>query len=250
VDSSYLAFKAHQVLGPRAVAVTAESASMSSRQRRMAAEVLRRIGIAHRTIHSKELDLPEYRANSPNRCFVCRDELFAGMREVAAEFGCAVVVDGLNADDVNDFRPGRRAAAKHGIRSPLLEVGLGKEEIRELSRRAGLPTADEPASACLASRLPYGVPITEEKLRTVDRGEEALREMGFRVFRARHHEDLVRLEFGPEDLAKALNLETARRLTALFKGLGYRYVTLDLEGYRTGSANEALSPGERSAFEG
>lgn len=249
VDSSYLAYKAHQVLGARAVAATAESPSVSSRQRRMAAEVLRRVGITHRTIQSKELDLPEYCANTPHRCFVCRDELFARIRAVAEECGCATVVDGLNADDIADFRPGRKAAEKHGVRSPLLEVGLRKEEIRELSRRAGLPTADEPASACLASRLPYGVAITEEKLRRVDRGEEALQEMGFRVFRARHHEDLVRLEFGPDDLPKALNLETARRLTALFKSLGYRYVTLDLEGYRTGSANEALSPEERSPFE-
>ena len=150
------------------------------------------------------------------------------------------MLDGLNADDLGDYRPGRKAAAEHGVRSPLMEADLNKEEIRQLSRQAGLPTADQPASACLASRFPYGVRITEEKLRMVDRGEDALRAMGFRVFRVRHHEDLVRLEFGPEDLRKALNVETAAALTALFKDLGYKFVTLDLQGYRTGSLNEVL----------
>lgn len=249
VDSSYLAYKAHQVLGSRAVAVTGESPSVPSRQRRMAARVLSRIGIAHRTIDSKELDIPEYRANSPKRCFVCRDELFAKLRTVARECGSSVILDGLNADDLSDFRPGRKAAEKHRIRSPLSEVGLRKEEIRELSRRAGLPSADEPASACLASRFPYGVPITEEKLKIVDRGEEALSAMGFRLFRVRHHEHLVRLEFGPDDLPKALNPEIAGRLAALFKSLGYKYVTLDLEGYRTGSGNEVLPTGETGPFD-
>ena len=240
VDSSYLAYKAHQVLGDGAIAVTGESASVPSQQRKMAARIVDQIGIRHTIIDSQELERPEYAANNSDRCFYCKDELFAKLQAVAAECGSATVLDGLNADDLGDFRPGRKAGEKHGIRSPLMEAGLGKSEIRELSRRAGLPTADEPASACLASRFPYGVAITEEKLRIVDQGEEALREMGFRVFRVRHHEHLARLEFGPDDLKKALNPEVAARLAVLFKGLGYKYVTLDLEGYRTGSANEVL----------
>ncbi len=248
VDSSYLAFKARQVLGSQAVAVTAESASVPSHQRRMAARVVSQIGIEHKVVYSRELERAEYSANPPNRCYFCKDELFARLQEIAEQNGSAVILDGLNADDVGDFRPGRIAAEEHQVRSPLLEAGLNKEEIRTLSRRAGLPTADIPASACLASRFPYGVAITEEKLRIVDRGEEALRELGFRVFRVRHHGHLVRLEFAPDELEKALSLEVAARLTTLFKGLGYRYVTIDLEGYRTGSANEVLTPTETSQF--
>ncbi len=241
VDSSYLAYKAHQVLGAEAIAVTAESASVPSQQRRMAARIVSQTGVRHKIIYSRELDRPEYSANPVNRCYYCKDELFAKLRDVAEECGAVAVLDGLNADDLSDFRPGRKAGEEHQVRSPLLEAGLTKNDIRELSRRAGLPTADLPASACLASRFPYGVEITEEKLRTVDQGEEALREMGFEVFRVRHHEHLVRLEFGLEDLKKALNPKTASRLAAEFKSLGYKYVTLDLEGYRTGSANEVLS---------
>ena len=162
------------------------------------------------------------------------------LASIARERRFAFVVDGLNADDLGDFRPGRKAAAEQGVRSPLVEAGLHKEEIRVLSRQAGLPTADQQASACLSSRFPYGTRITEEKLRIVDQGEEALRQMGFRSFRVRHHEEIVRLEFGPEDLLRALNLEMARRLATVFKGLGYKFVTIDLEGYRTGSLNEVL----------
>lgn len=159
-----------------------------------------------------------------------------------------MLLDGLNTDDLADYRPGRRAAEKHRVRSPLLEVGLGKSEIRVLSRLHGLPTSDEPSSACLASRIPYGVPITEEALRIVDRGEEALRAMGFRVFRVRHHEHLARLEFGPEELKRALDPAMAASLAAEFKGLGYKYVTLDLQGYRTGSGNEVLSERDLGRF--
>jgi uncharacterized protein len=248
VDSSYLAYKAHQVLGSQALAVTAESPSVSSWQRSMASQVVHQIGIARKIVHSRELERAEYRSNPANRCYYCKDELFTKLQAIAAEFGSATVLDGLNADDLGDFRPGRKAGQEHRIRSPLLEVGLNKDEIRELSRRAGLATADQPASACLSSRFPYGVQITEEKLRIVDRGEEALREMGFRIFRVRHHEHLARLEFGPDDMKKALNPEIAAHLAALFKGLGYKYVTLDLEGYRVGSANEVLSADETHAF--
>lgn len=248
VDSSYLAYKAHKVLHERALAVTAESASVSSHQRKMAAEVVSQIGIAHRIIYSRELDFAGYSDNPYDRCYYCKNELFTRLNEIAKEFGNAVILDGLNTEDLSDFRPGRKAGEEHRIRSPLMEAGLDKSEIRELSRRAGLSTADQPASACLASRIPYGTKITEEKLRTVDEGEEALREMGFRVFRVRHHEQLARLEFGEEDLRKALNSEMAARLVGVFKKLGFKYVTLDLEGYRTGSANEVLTEKETEKF--
>jgi uncharacterized protein len=240
VDSAFLAYQAHRILGDRALAVTAESASVPSSQRAMAERLAREFKFPHETVMTREIERPEYRDNPPDRCFYCKDTLFDLLLEFASRRGFTSVLDGLNADDLGDYRPGRQAAEKHGIRSPLMEAGLTKEEIRELSRRAGLPTADQPASACLASRFPYGVKITEEKLRIVDRGEESLRGMGFRVFRVRHHENLVRLEFGSEDLPKALNPAMAAELTRLFKALGYKFVTLDLEGYRTGSLNEVL----------
>jgi uncharacterized protein len=240
VDSSYLAYKAQAVLGDRALAVTGDSPSVPSSQREMALRLAREFGLRHEVVPSGEIDRPEYRENPPERCYFCKDTLFDVLVPLARERGFATVVDGLNAEDLGDYRPGRKAAEKHGVRSPLMEAGLNKDEIRQLSRKAGLPTADKPASACLASRFPYGVPITEEKLRLVDRGEEALREMGFTIFRVRHHDTLVRLELGREDLLRALNPATAARLKELFKGLGYKYVTLDLEGYRSGSLNEVL----------
>jgi len=240
VDSAFLAYQAHRVLGDRALAVTAESASVPSSQRAMAERLAREFQFPHETVTTREIERPEYRENPPDRCFYCKDTLFGLLLELAATRGYSTVIDGLNTDDLGDYRPGRQAAEKHGVRSPLMEAGLNKEEIRELSRRAGLPTADQPASACLASRFPYGVKITEEKLRLVDRGEESLRGMGFRIFRVRHHDELVRLEFGPDDLRKALHPGMAAELTRLFKGLGYKFVTLDLEGYRTGSLNEVL----------
>ncbi len=240
VDSSYLAWKAHQVLGNDALAVTADSPSVPSHQRRTALQVAAQFGFPHELIHTDEVDNPDYRENPPNRCYYCKDELFTRLSSMAEERGFAFVLDGLNAEDLGDYRPGRKAADEHRVRSPLVEAGLAKEEIRELSRCAGLPTAEQPASACLASRFPYGIKITDVKLRLVDRGEEALREMGFRVFRVRHHDEMVRLELGREDLARALNAEMAAKLAGVFKGLGYKYVTLDLEGYRSGSANEVL----------
>ena len=248
VDSSYLAWKAHGILGGRMLAVTAESASTPSRQRRLVARVIGDFGIPHRVFRSGEIGLAEYRANDADRCFYCKDEICSKLWKVAADAGFAAVLDGFNADDLDDYRPGRKAALKHGVRSPLMEAGLAKNDIRELSRRAGLPTADEPASACLATRLPYGVEITAEKLQLVDRCEEFLREMGFRVFRVRHHETLARIELGPDDLRRALNPETAAALSAAFKNFGYRFVTLDLEGYRMGSANEVLSDLEKQKF--
>jgi len=240
VDSSYLAYKAHAVLGDRALAVTADSPSVPSGQLDMARRLAREFGFRHEIISTREVEREEYRQNPPDRCFFCKDTLFARLAALATQRKFATVLDGLNAEDLGDYRPGRRAAAEHGVRSPLMEAGLNKEEIRQLSRKAGLPTADQPASACLASRFPYGVRITEERLRTVDQGEKALRAMGFRIFRVRHHEDLVRLEFGPEDLPKAMQMGVAAELTRVFKELGYKFVTLDLQGYRTGSLNEVL----------
>lgn len=249
VDSSYLAYKAHQVLGAQAIAVTAESASLSTHQRNLAETMVRWIGISHRIIHSEEVQRDEYSANTSDRCYYCKNEVYSKLQALARECGTGTILDGLNVDDLGDFRPGRKAAAQHQVRSPLLEVGMTKADIRELSRRAQLPTAQEPASACLASRFPYGIRITEEKLKLVDQGEEALRSMGFRIFRLRHHESLARLEFGPEDMQRALNPEMAARLASAFKNLGYKYVTLDLEGYRMGSANEVLSAREKEKFE-
>jgi len=240
VDSSFLAWQAHRVLGPRALAVTAESASVPSQQRRMALELAAAYGFAHEIVTSRELERPEYRANPTNRCYFCKDELYRILVELAAARGFRTVVDGLNADDLGDFRPGRKAASEQGVRSPLMEAGLSKAEIRELSRRAGLPTAEQPASACLSSRFPYGMAITAEKLRIVDEGEERLRTLGFRVFRVRHHGDIVRLELGRDELPRALDPAMARQLAACFRSLGFRYVTLDLEGYRSGSLNEGL----------
>jgi pyridinium-3,5-biscarboxylic acid mononucleotide sulfurtransferase len=241
VDSSYLAYKAHRTLGDRALVVMGLSPSVPSHQRTMADAVAEVCGFSPLVVETGEVDRTDYSANPPNRCYFCKDELFNTLAVIARERGGLQIVDGLNADDVGDYRPGTQAGREHGVRSPLLEVGLTKNDIRALSREAGLPTADQPASACLASRFPYGVRITPDKLRLVDAGEEALRRLGFRVFRVRHHEETVRLEFGEEDFPRALNSDMAIRLVRLFKGLGYRYVTLDLEGYRTGSLNEVLT---------
>jgi len=240
VDSSYLAYKAHAVLGSGALAVTSQSNSMPAAQMEMAVGIARQFNFAHEIIQTRETELSEYQANTPNRCYICKKVLYRRLVSLAREKGFNAVLDGLNVDDLNDYRPGRQAGEEHQILSPLMRVGLSKEGIRELSRRAGLPTADLPASVCLASRFPYGVRITDEKLKIVDRGEDALRKLGFRVFRVRHHDSLVRLEFGREELSKGLNMEMAERLTALFIGLGYKYVTVDLQGSRTGSLNEVL----------
>jgi uncharacterized protein len=239
VDSAYLAYVANRALGDRALAVTADSPSYSDRHRRLAKEIARRFALRHQIILTHEIDRPEYRANPANRCYYCKHELYTHLAQIAAERQ-AVVVDGNNADDRGDYRPGRQAAHEFGVRSPLDEVDLGKDEIRELSRRAGLPTWDEPASACLSSRIPYHSEVTVEKLRTIERAEEAIRDMGFRVCRVRHHDELARVEIAPDEMARALDPEIGRALVRALKALGYRYVTLDLQGYRTGSLNEGL----------
>jgi len=246
VDSAYLAVVAQQALGERALAVTGESPSYPEHQRRMALEVVEKFRLAHRFVRTEEIENPEYLKNHPDRCFHCKSELYTRLRAVCAEGGFRFILDGANADDRMDFRPGRRAAKLMGVRSPLDEAELTKAEIRLLSEKRTLPTASEPASACLASRVPYESPITIQKLDQVERGEEALRRLGFRHMRVRHHDSLARLEFAPEELSRALAPEMRTLLVAEIKKLGYRFVTIDLEGYRTGSLNEVLEWPSRS----
>jgi pyridinium-3,5-biscarboxylic acid mononucleotide sulfurtransferase len=239
VDSAYLAYVASQTLGDRAVAVTADSPSYPERHRQLAIQIARDFGLRHEIIHTDELERPEYRANPANRCYYCKHELYTHLARLAGERH-AVVVDGNNADDRGDYRPGRQAAREFGVRSPLDDVDLTKDEIRELSRRAGLPTWDEPASACLSSRIPYHSEVTDEKLRAIERAEEALRALGFRVFRVRHHGDLARIEIARSEMPRALEPDTAAAVVRALKDVGYKYVSLDLQGYRMGSLNEAL----------
>ena len=239
VDSAYLAYIAGQMLGDRALAVTADSASYPERHRRLAVQIARQFGLRHEIIHTSELERPEYRANPANRCYYCKHELYTHLTRLAADRR-AVVVDGNNADDRGDYRPGRQAAREFGVRSPLDEANLGKVEIRELSRLAGLPAWDEPASACLSSRIPYHAEVTDEKLRMIERAEEALRALGFRVCRVRHHDELARIEIGRDEMARALEPEVGAAMVRELKAIGYRWVSLDLQGYRTGSLNEGL----------
>jgi uncharacterized protein len=239
-DSAYLAWAAKQALGDNAIAITADSASIPASHKRDAEAFVQQFGIRHEYVETHEFDNPEYIKNDLNRCFHCKDELFTVLERIGRERGYAHIVYGVNQDDLGDYRPGQRAAKLHEVKAPLVDVGLTKAEIRELSRRAGLPTWDRPASACLSSRIPYGTPVTIENIRTVEIGEEEVKALGFRQFRTRFHGELVRIEIAPEELPKALNLEVAGRLTGIFKQLGYKYVTLDLEGYRQGSLNEVL----------
>jgi uncharacterized protein len=240
VDSAYLAHVATSALGPKALAITANSSSYPEHHRAMALRLASEFGLAHEFIATDEMARPEYRANPENRCYYCKHELFSRLTEIAAARGFRVVVDGSNADDRGDYRPGRQAAREFGVRSPLDEIGLTKAEIRELSRRAGLPTWDEPASACLSSRIPYHSEVTPEKLRTIERAEDALRALGFRVCRVRHHDTLARVEIGRDEMARALEPEMRAAIARELRTAGYRYVTLDLDGYRTGSLNETI----------
>ena len=239
-DSAYLAWAAHHVLGDNAIAITADSASIPESHKRDAEALALQCGFRHEYIPTFEFDNPDYARNDANRCFHCKDELFTRLEEVGRQRGFAHIVYGVNQDDLGDYRPGQNAARIHQVRAPLMEAGLRKAEIRELSRRAGLPTWDRPASACLASRVPYGTPVTIETVKTVERGEEAVKTLGFRQFRVRYHGELVRLEFAKEEMEKVLTVGMAARLTAIFKPLGFHYVTIDLEGYRQGSMNEVL----------
>jgi uncharacterized protein len=242
VDSSYVAYVANAELGPRAVCITGQSASLPEYQRAEIDGVVQKFGFQHEVINTEELENPGYRANNPDRCFFCKDELYTKLESVARTRGIEYIVDGSTVDDLGDYRPGRRAASQHAVRSPLIEAGLTKSEVRELSRRATLPTWDKPASPCLSSRIAYGTTVTIERLGKVDRGEEILREFGFREFRVRHHDQLVRIEIAPAEMDRVLRKDLVAELARRFRELGFKYVTLDLEGFRSGSMNEVLGP--------
>lgn len=239
-DSAYLAWAAVQAVGDRAVAITADSASIPESHKKDAEQFAREFGIRHEYIETLEFENPQYVKNDKNRCFHCKDELFTRLDAVCAERGIANVVYGVNMDDLGDWRPGQGAAKAHSVQAPLVEAGLTKAEIRELSRMAGLPTWDRPAAACLSSRIPYGTEVTKERIAVIEQGEEALKALGFRQFRVRYHNELVRIEIGREEMEKALDPEMAGKFVEIFKALGFLYVTLDLQGYRQGSLNEAL----------
>lgn len=240
-DSAYLAWAAHRVLDGNALAITADSASIPESHKRDAEDFVRRFAIPHEYIETREFENPDYLKNDQNRCFHCKDELFTCLEEVGRTRGIAHIVYGVNQDDLGDYRPGQSAAKIHQVKAPLADAGLTKAEIRELSRRAGLPTWDRPASACLSSRIPYGTPVTIQNIKTVEKGEEEIKALGFRQFRVRFHGEVVRIEIAKDELARALTPEMAAQFTAIFKNLGFKYVTLDLEGYRQGSLNEVLN---------
>ncbi len=240
VDSAYLAWAATQVLGDAALCITAESASYPERHRAMALETAARFAFRHEVVSTAELENPAYRANNADRCYHCKHELFTRLTALARERGFAVVADGNNADDRGDYRPGRAAAREFGVVSPLDEAGLTKEDIRELSREAGLPYWDEPASACLSSRVPYFSEVTEDKLLAIERSEQALRSLGFRVLRVRHHGDVARIELGRDELPRAIEPAMADQIDRSLRDAGFKFVTIDLKGYRLGSLNEGL----------
>jgi uncharacterized protein len=241
IDSAYLAWAAHQILGEDAVAITADSASIPESHKRDAEQFAREQGFRHEYIDTFEFDNPDYVKNDKDRCFHCKNELFERLDQVSAERGIDTIVYGVNMDDLGDYRPGQRAAKLHEVKAPLVEAGLYKQEIRELARQAGLPVWDRPASACLSSRIPYGTAVTPTVVKTVEKGEEEIQKLGFRQFRVRFHGELVRLEIAPEELSKALDPAMAKRFVEIFKPLGFHYVTLDLEGYRQGSMNAVLN---------
>ncbi|HVP05012.1 MAG TPA: ATP-dependent sacrificial sulfur transferase LarE, partial [Dehalococcoidia bacterium] len=242
-DSTLAAAVAYDVLGESALAVTGVSPSVPAAEVEEAKALAAQIGVRHELVDTREMDDPGYVANAPDRCFHCKDELYSRLGEIARERDIGAVIDGCNLDDTGDYRPGRRAASEHGVRSPLIEAALGKAEIRELSRRRGLPTWDKPAMACLSSRIPYGTPVTLENLSRVGRAEQYLRSLGVRQLRVRHHvlpsgDPLARIE--TDEAGLGVLLEHRAAATERLKSLGYLYVTMDLAGYRSGSLNEAL----------
>jgi len=244
VDSAYLAWAAHQQLGGNMLAVIADSPSLARTQLADAVAFAREQEIPLEVICTSELDRPEYARNDGQRCFHCKDELFAVMENLRAERGFDVIAYGVNQDDQGDFRPGQQAAQQHNVAAPLLQAGLTKAEIRELAREAGLRVWDKPASACLSSRIEYGREVTREALAVVEAGEDAIRALGFRQFRVRHHGDIVRIEIAREEMERALNPAVAAQFAAIFKALGFKFVTLDLEGFRSGSMNSLLPAAE------
>jgi uncharacterized protein len=240
VDSTLLISVAAEELGDRALAVTAVSPTYPQREREESVKLAAQLGIRQELVESNELDIPGFAGNPPDRCYHCKSELFRVVREVAARHGIQHVADGTNADDTGDYRPGCRAAEEQDVMRPLLDARLGKEEIRELSRELGLPTAGKPAFACLASRFPYGAAITEEGLSAVDTVERGVRDLGFPQVRVRHHGDTARIEVPPGDISRITADENREKVVALGKSAGFTYVTIDLQGYRTGSMNEVL----------
>jgi uncharacterized protein len=243
-DSAYLAWAAHLALGERALSITALSASFSQHDRQQVTDFVRSLGLRHGFIETREFENPAYVANNADRCYHCKDELFDRMELLAQERGFRAIAYGINADDTRDFRPGHRAAHEHRILAPLLDAALSKPEIRILSRRAGLPTWDRPASACLSSRIPYGVAVTPELLAKIERAEAALRELAFRQFRVRAHGELARIELAPDELSRGLQSEMAEKIARGVKAAGFTFVTMDLEGYRQGSLNSLLKSKE------
>ncbi len=239
-DSAYLAWAANRALGNRALSVTALSPSFPAYDREIVEQFVKKQALRHEFIETHEIENPAYRANQSDRCYFCKDELVSVLDNLASSRGFAAVAYGVNTDDTLDFRPGHRAATEHKVLAPLLDANLAKSEIRALSQRAGLPTWDRPASACLASRVPYGTEVTPERLALVERGEAALRELGFRQFRVRIHDNLARVEVSQEELPRALSQEMAAAIAERLKSAGFAYVALDLQGYRQGSLNEAL----------
>ena len=244
VDSAFLAWQAHQVLGDQMRAVIADSASLARTHLEDALDFVREHQIPVEVVETRELENPAYIRNDSMRCFHCKDELFSVLERYRETLGFNAIAYGVNADDEGDFRPGQQAARQHHVLAPLLAAGLSKAEIRELARQADLRLWDKPASACLSSRLEYGRAVTPEALNVVERGEGALRAMGFRQFRVRHHGETVRIEIAPEELPRALPAEMARKFTTVFKALGFKFVTLDLEGFRSGSMNQLLTTEE------
>jgi uncharacterized protein len=244
VDSAYLAWVAHRVLGNGMLAVIADSASLARTHLEDALAFAREHEIPVAVVETRELENPDYIRNDAMRCFHCKDELFTVLDRYREVHGFEVTAYGVNADDAGNFRPGQQAARQHFVLAPLLEAGLTKADVRELARQAELRVWDKPASACLSSRMEYGRAVTPEALSVIERGEDALRKMGFRQFRVRHHGEIVRIEIGRDELARALTAEMAREFTVVFKGLGFKFVTLDLEGFRSGSMNQLLSAEE------
>ncbi len=249
VDSAFLAAAANDSLGKRALAVTANSPSLAPSELREAEELAQRLGLNHRVIHTREVEREDYQANNPNRCFFCKDELYTHLSRFAPEEGYDWIANGTNVDDLGDFRPGLNAAKQYGVRSPLVEAELTKAEIRELSRGMGLPTWDKPAQACLSSRIPYGTVVTVEALTRIAQAEEFLHGLGIRQLRVRHHDNVARIEVEAADLAKLVDESVRQRVVDRFREIGYSYVTLDLQGFRSGSMNEVLAGLKRRASE-
>ncbi len=241
VDSAFLAAAASEVLGFRSLAVTAKSPSLAPSELREAVDLAERLGLNHRVIETHEVERDDYAANDPNRCFFCKDELYTYLSGYARDEGYEHLANGTNTDDLGDFRPGLNAAKQYGVRSPMVEADLSKAEIRALSRGMELPTWDKPAQACLSSRIPYGSPVTVEALERIAKAEEFLHDLGIRQLRVRHHDTIARIEVEPADFLTLTEEATRAKVTDYFRSIGYSYVTLDLEGFRSGSLNEVLA---------